>query len=214
MNDKEIKEQEENLANVFFEKLVHSLFKDGTLTISDFDDEKKLLKKLHGINNKTEYQIVIDHTEDLLKTARKFNKTGNTNNAKIFYATYFEHQLNGIINELCIKKSINNKETNNIIRSVNLIGKLTWLPLLLGIPQIAIKHKNVILKLAGDRNAYIHYKHNPEPDEIDENDEQKQQDDIKEIEKTITYFKKYISRTFYKNQKTQLENKLKKRKRD
>ncbi len=213
MNDKEIKE-EEKLGNVFFEKLVHSLFKDGTLTISDFDDEKKFLKKIKDINDKTEYQLVIDHTEDLLNTARKFNKNGNTDNAKIFYATYFEHELNGIIDELCMKKSISKKETNNIIRSVNLIGKLTWLPLLLGIPQIAIKHKNTILKLAGDRNAYIHYKHNPEPDEINENDEQKQQDDIKEIEKTINYFKKYISRTLYKNQKTQLVNKLKKRKRD
>jgi hypothetical protein len=89
---------------------------------------------------------------------------------------------------------------------------LTWLPLVLGIPQVNVTHKNIILKLADDRNAYIHYKHNPQPDDSDANKEQKEQEEIKKIEKTITYFKKYVSRILYNKQKTHIDKKLKKRK--
>jgi hypothetical protein len=212
MNDKETKEQEDNLSKTFIENIIRSLFKEGILTLSDLDNEKKLFNKLNSINKKSEYNIITDHTDNLISSARQFNEAGEIDNAKIFYATYFEHQINKIINEACLKKSINKKDINNIIKSINLIGKLTWLPLILGIPKISVKHKNVILKLADDRNAYIHYKHNPEPDELNENENQKQQEDIKQIEKTITYFKKYSSRILYNNQKTQLDKKLKKRK--
>lgn len=214
MKEKEIKELEESLSTMFFDKLVHSLFKDGTITISEFDNKEKLLEKILKINAKTEYKVVVDYKEDLLNTARQFNELGKVNNAKIFYATYFEHQLNGIIDELCTLKSINKKEINNIIKSINLAGKLTWLPLILEIPKISVKHKNVILKLAGERNAFIHYKYNPEPDEIETNEKQKEQEDIVKIEKTITYLKKYTSRVLYKNKKTELETKLKNRKKN
>jgi hypothetical protein len=212
MNDVNLKEQEENLSEVLIESVIKSHFKDGTLTLSDFKDKEKFWNKILELNKNAEYQVVIDHTDNLITTARQFNETGAVNNAKIFYATYFEHELNKIINELCQRKSINKKETNNIIKSVNIIGKLTWLPLILGIPKISIKHKNVILRLADNRNAFIHYKHNSQPNESDANQEQKEQEDIKQIEKTITYFKKYSSRILFNNQKTKLDKELKSRK--
>lgn len=197
------------LSTEVFNSIVHSLFRDGTLTLADFEDEEKFKKKLLAINAKADYKIIIDHSESLISTARQFNKTGKIENAKLFYATYFEHELNGIIVELCQKKSIDKKTINDIIKSVNLIGKLTWLPLVLGIPQVTAFHKNTILKLADDRNAYIHYKHNPQPDEPNANKEQNEQEEIKKIEKTITYFKKYVSRILYNKQKTHLDKKLK-----
>jgi len=211
MNDKEIKE-EDSFKKIVVESVIQSLFKDGTFTLSDLEDKNKFWEKLLDINKKTEFKIVIDHTNSLILTARQFNEIDDFNKAKVFYATYFEHQLNGLIDELCQRKSIDKKEINNIIRSVNLIGKLTWLPLILEIPKISIKHKRVILKLAEDRNAFIHYKHNPEPDEFDAKHKEKQQDDIKQIEKTITYFKKYTSRILYTNQKTKINKKLKREK--
>lgn len=201
----------DKLSRSVFNSIVHSLFRDGTLTLADFEDKEKFKKKLLSINAKANYKIIIDHSESLISTARQFNKTGKIENAKLFYATYFEHELNGIIIELCQKKSIDKKTINDIIKSVNLIGKLTWLPLVLGIPQVNVAHKNIILKLADDRNAYIHYKHNPQPDESDANKEQKEQEEIKKIEKTITYFKKYVSRILYNKQKTHIDKKLKKR---
>ncbi len=212
MNDKEIKEKEESLSKIIIESVIQSLFKDGTFTLSDLEDKNKFWKKFKDINKKAEYQIIIDHTDSLISSARQFNEADDFNKAKVFYATYFEHQLNGLINKLCQRKSIDKKEINNIIRSINIIGKLTWLPLILEIPKISIKHKNVILKLAEDRNAFIHYKHNPEPDEQNANHKEKQQDDIKQIERTIIYFKKYTSRILYKNQKTQINKKLKREK--
>ncbi len=212
MNDINLKEQQEKLTEVLIESVIKSHFKDGSLTLSDFGDKEKFWNKILELNKKAEYQVIVNHTDNLINNARHFNEIGEVNNAKIFYATYFEHELNRIINELCQRKSINKKETNNIIKSINIIGKLTWLPLILGIPKISVQHKNVILKLADNRNAYIHYKHNPEPNELNVNQKQNIQEDIKQIEKTITYFKKYSSRILFNNQKTKLEKELKIRK--
>ena len=207
MNEKDLDRNEKKL----IESVYKSLFKNGDFTLSDLNDKEKFRKKILEINKKADYQIVVDYSDNLINNAKEFIEKGDFNNAKIFYATYFEHQLNRIINELCYRKSISKKEINNIIKSINLIGKLTWLPLILGIPKISIKHKNVILKLAEDRNAFIHYKHNPEPNERNENFEQKQHEEVIKIEKTITYFKKYTSRLLYNNQKIELEKKLKNR---
>ncbi|WP_147679168.1 hypothetical protein [Algibacter pacificus] len=212
MNEINSKEQDEKLTEVLIEEIIKSHFKDGSLTFSDFKNKKIFWNKILELNKKAEYQVIINHTNTLIKNARHFNKIGEYNNAKIFYATYFEHELNRIINELCHRKSIDKKETNNIIKSINIIGKLTWLPLLLGIPKISVKHKNIILKLADNRNAYIHYKHNPETNQLNINQKHKEQEDIKQIEKTITYFKKYTSRVLFNNQKTKLEKELKKKK--
>jgi hypothetical protein len=199
------------LSTDIFNSIVYSLYRHGDITLADFQDKEKFKKKLLAINAKVDYKIVIDHSEDLISTARQFNKTGKIEKAKLFYATYFEHELNRIIVELCRKKSIDRKTINDIIKAVNLVGKLTWLPLVLGISQVTTSHKNIILKLADDRNAYIHYKLNPQPDEPDANEEQEEQEEIKKIEKTIIYFKKYVSRIVYSKQKTHLDKKLKRR---
>ena len=209
MNEEQRKKETEELSKVVINNVIQSLFKDGTLKLSDLDNKEEFWKKLKKINEKADYKFVLDHTDSLIHSARQFNESNDFNKAKVFYATYFEHKLNEIINEICERKSIEKKEINNIIRSINLIGKLTWLPLLLGIPKISIKHKKVIQKLAEDRNAFIHYKHNPEPDEISLNEKEKQEKDLTEIEKTITYFKKYTSRILYSNQKTKINKKLK-----
>jgi hypothetical protein len=100
---------------------------------------------------------------------------------------------------------INSKITNDIIRSVNFIGKLTWLPAILRLPLIRETHKKIILKLADDRNAYVHYKHNPDPEDLQDN---KINAEFIQIEKSITYFKKYVARILFNGEKGKLENQL------
>ena len=52
---------------------------------------------------------------------------------------------------------------------------------MLDIPIIIDKHKKIILKLSDDRNAFVHYKFNTEPDEVEINKEENPESIYKEI---------------------------------
>jgi hypothetical protein len=201
---------DKKLSKKVLDSIFRTLIKDGTLTVDDFKDKNKLGKKLLAINKKTEWGIIVDHTDSLLTTAKMFSDKGDLNKAKLFYATFIEHELNRIVVELCRRKKIDKKSTNEIIKSTTMIGKLTWLPLLLDIPQVLDKHKNILLKLSDDRNAYVHYKHNALPDSIDEDDEQKSLNEMKNILQSIAYFKKYSSRILFHSKKTHVDKLLRK----
>ena len=214
MAKKEQAKIEQNLIDFIYESFVKSLYKSGEITIEDFDDTAKLKKKLLKLNSKTEYKIVVSHTEDLLKTAREFRDKDDSNKAKLFYATYFEHELNDLIIELTQKKNIDKKTTTDIIKSVTIIGKLTWLLSILGATKFSEIHKNIILKIADERNAFVHYKYNPENDDFKTTSQEKDNnlkkiEGFKKIENAITYLKKYKSRILFNGNKTHIENKLK-----
>lgn len=202
---------DEKLSKKVLDSVIRTLLKAGTLTLDDLKDNNKLRKKLLAINKKVEWGIVIDHTNSLLTTAKMFCDKKDFNNAKLFYATYIEHELNRIIVELCRRKKIDTKAANEIIKNTTMIGKLTWLPLLFEIPQVLDKHKNVLLKLSDDRNAYVHYKHNALPESDDGGDEQKSLMEMKNILQSIAYFKKYSSRILFNKKKTHVDKLLKER---
>lgn len=211
MNDKTNKTEKisKRISKTVFESIVKSLIKDGSLSIEDFDDDEKFKKKLLDINKKTEWVVVIDHSDNLISTAKQFADKKDFDKAKLFYATFVEHEINRIIIDICYKKKIDKKTANEIIRSTNMMAKLTWLPAILDIPKVNDNHKKVILKLSDDRNAFVHYKYNSLPDDIETNQEQKQSAEIEEIKKTIIYFRKYSSRLLYKNSKTKVDKFLK-----
>ncbi len=199
----DIKKDGEQLIN----GLIESYFKDGLLTIEDIKNKETLFDKLRKITKQRSLEVIRDHTDDLIFTAKSYAKSKDFDKAKLFYATYFEHELNKIILETCKKKNIERKYINDVVKSVNLAGKLTWLPALLGIPHISNKHKNIILKLADDRNAYIHYKHYPMPDKFSEWKED-DPNELQQIEKTVTYFRSYATRILFGGQKTTMNKVL------
>jgi len=199
------KAKQDKLQKKIVHSVIEALYRDEVLSIDDISDKKKLNAKLKEIIHTVDFGIVVTHTEDLIKTAKAYTKAKDYNKAKLFYATFFEHALNEIINIVCSRKGIDKKTINQIIRSSSMTIKLTWLPLLLDIPIVIKKHKNIILKLSDDRNAFIHYKFNIEPDDIDNNKEIKILNEISQIEKTITYFKKYSTKICYKNKKAKLK---------
>ncbi len=211
MKDKTNKSEKisNRLSKAVFESVVKTLIKDGSLSIEDFNDEEKFKKKLFDINKKTEWAIVIDHSDNLISTAKQFADKGDFDKAKLFYATFIEHEINKIIIDTCNKKKIDKKTANEIIRSTNMIAKLTWLPEILDIPKVNDNHRKVILKLSDDRNAFVHYKHNSLPDDIEINQKEKQATEIEDIKKTIIYFRKYSSRVLFKNGKTKVDKFLK-----
>lgn len=210
-----IKSKEEiEFSDALFENIVKTLFIQGELTTKDFEDEKSLYKKVLKINENVNYKVVIDHKTDIIETAREFLGRKNYNYAKLLYATYFEHEINELILELSLLKGLDKKTINEIIKSVNIIGKYSWLITILGAPKFSDKHKKIIQKVSEERNAFVHYKYNPLEESIDKikNSNQKQirlNEDFKKIESTITYLKRFKSRILYKGNKKLIEKSIK-----
>jgi|GEM_PF-2473236 len=206
MTEKDLKK----LQNDVVESVIRSWFVAGLITIEDFNDKEELRNKLLRLANADEFRFSIDYTGDLLLSAKKYKRAGKIANAKLFYAIYFEHEINGFIDQVCKRKSIDKKTINDIIKSVNIPGKITWLLTLLGLPPITSHHKKILTKLFDDRNTYIHYKYNPEPVNDDEDKDTKRREEFRQIEKTLTYFKKYTSKVLYSNKKTTIDKHIQK----
>ena len=89
------------------------------------------------------------------------------------------------------RKKINKKTEGEIIRGVSFIGKCTWLLTIFGLPVLKQNYLISIMKIAEERNSYMHYKWKPETDtdkvpDLDNESKQKK-DKYLEIKKTIKY---------------------------
>nr|WP_315175985.1 hypothetical protein [uncultured Flavobacterium sp.] len=149
------------LSDTLFENIVKTLLIQGELAIEDFENKKTLYKKVLKLNEKVNYKVVIDHKTDIIETAREFLAKKKYNFARLLYATYFEHEINDLILELSQIKGLDKKTINEIIKSVNIIGKYSWLIIVLGAPKFSENHKKIIQKVSEERNAFVHYKYNP-----------------------------------------------------
>ena len=183
--------------------IVESMYQLGEITDEDLLDWTKLKKKMLALTKKVQFGIVVDHRDNIIKTARKYKKEKNHEYAILFYAIFFEHTLNSIIERICARNKINKKTTNDIIKSVSIDGKLNWLPKLLKIPEINNVHKSLIKKNADDRNAFVHYKFNPGHDDpkAEDQEEKNRTANLDKLEKSFAYIKKYESRVTYDNKK-------------
>jgi hypothetical protein len=101
-----------------------------------------------------------DHSEELIKRARQEFRKGNYHFAALFYATWVEHWVNWYVRCLAVRtRRMTDVEIREMIREVNLRGKLGWLNNALGGKPFSNKHRNAIQRLADHRNAFIHFKY-------------------------------------------------------
>lgn len=75
------------------------------------------------------------------------------------------------------QRRFDDKTRLDIIRSVDIYGKFTWLPKVLGHKVFNLAHMKTIKNLADDRNAFIHYKWNIETEDIHEADKEKKHEE-------------------------------------
>lgn len=120
---------------------------------------------------------------------------------------YFEHSLNALIQNKCQRRNIEEKMKNDIIRSIDIYGKLTWLPKLLGFKNFNANHLKAIKQLADDRNIFIHYKWKTDPDELPK--ESELETEFKNIKLAVRYMKSYETNLFFRKSKNKLAAKLK-----
>lgn len=202
------------LSEQLLKGLTKSLYASGVFDDEDIKDRKSLASAVRRVlDNGGIDGMTIDHTSSLLTVARKYKKNNEFNYARIFYATYFEHQINDLIHLYCLKKGINNKTQSTIIQSVNIWGKFTWLIALMEYPTFNKGHLNTIKLLADSRNSFVHYKwkDNPDFNKVIDSEKEKNQlvTEFEKIEKAIKYFKNYCNRIKFKGNKNRIEKLIK-----
>ena len=199
---------DKHLGKQLFSEIVHSFYADGTLTESDLKlPTREFLDKFLSIVKKTDLKPIVDYRETILSQAEEFLRQKQFEYATVFFAMFFEHTLNGIIHTECKRRHIEEKDQSTIIRSVDLYGKLTWLPLLLGHKKFNEKHLKTIKLLADKRNAFVHYKWKMEvEDEVVE--DLKIQEQFKQVKAAVKYIRLYESNFFYLKNKKNIASKI------
>jgi len=198
----------------FAEEIAHgvikSFFAKERLTESDLDlPNNEFYEKFLSLFRRSKIALLVDHREDILNQAELFFKNKNYDYAKVFYAMYFEHSLNALIELECQKRKISEKVQIEIIRGIDIHGKLTWLPVLLGHKRLNEKYIGVIKKLADDRNGFIHYKWKAIPDDPNDSPADIQiETEFKKIRLAVRHMKQYETRTLFRKNKQKLNKKL------
>jgi hypothetical protein len=196
------------LAKSIMESFTRTLFSVGHLNEADLQLSKEEFYK--KIIDKSELSITIDHRSNIIDQANAFLVVKKFDFAKIFYAMFFEHSLNKIIEHECTKRNFDIKTKTDIIRSVDIYGKLTWLPKIFGNRTFNVSHMNTIKKLSDDRNSFIHYKWKPEADGIIDSAKETKgiNEEIRRIKLAVRYMKNYETHILFEKKKNKLIKKL------
>ena len=152
------------------------------------------LERYRGASN-INIRMVLDHRETIAKEARRLNRNEEFFLSCLLYATWFEHWVNGLISNLARRKRLSQEMIVQIIRDTPFRGKLTWIIHLFELPAINPTHKKRILRIMDMRNSFVHFKHNfVDMDYHEENIEGPVRQTLRDIEKTISYLKRYEQR--------------------
>lgn len=212
MTEKETKAIESKILKAVLSDFINSLHRDGIISTDDLSDKIKVTEKIKKYMAKHKdnliFDIIIDHRETLLNVAEKESKDGHFELAVSLYATFVEHTLNRIIHLTCLLRKIDAKTQTEIIRNVNMIGKCSWLMVLLNLPAFRKEYVSTILMIAEERNSFMHYKWKPERDTDKvpepEKKEKENQEKINKIKALLKYLKTYETRLEFRGKKRQI----------
>jgi len=198
-----------SISKLLVTSIIETLYQNGELSDDDIKDDTKIKNVLKEIIKNGKIELIIEHRDSIIESARHFKKLEDKNKAILFYAIFFEHSLNSIIEKTCAKRKIERKVISDIIKSVSIHGKTTWLLTLLDLPKLNDTHRSVILTVADERNSYVHYKWTPTADEPHNEAKQKDEKLYLQIEKTVTYLKAFESKIVFNKKKTHFKKNFK-----
>jgi hypothetical protein len=155
------------------------------------------LRREFSNRNSDSIRLVLDHTSALLSQARQFRNQEEYYLACLLYATWAEHWLNGLISTAGEWRKLCVEEITQIIRDTPLRSKLTWVLKLLGLPRIADRHRNAVIRLMDLRNGFVHYKWLGKPLDSDDQEEAEIKPAVVGFESTVKYLQTYQSRKIY-----------------
>jgi hypothetical protein len=166
-------------------------------------DLGKFVSKAAKQKDEKAYRIIIDYTDSLLKDARRFYTERHYEKASLFYAMYFEHEVNRLISIKLATKKIDENAKRKIMRQP-LYDKLTWIVDLMEVKRPNDKFLKFIKPLSDDRNAFVHYKWTEHIDRDEYFIEQK----FLDINNNVRYFKAYMTWQIYRGKKKAMVNQI------
>lgn len=164
----------------FFESYFRSYIEDGSIPIanrsvseimSDFDAAiAELLEESESDGIKI--HATLDYRATILERAATEASNGSPQIAITLYATWLEHFFNGIINLSMIRRSYSPKSITSLLRELRIPTKATALWEICELPPLRENHIKLMERVLNARNAFVHYKWAPAPEEeLDSRDE-------------------------------------------
>lgn len=182
------------------EDFLPRLYASGIITDADLSTRESFTRWVREFFADREISVVIDHRSSILKTAESYQRSENFDFSAVFYAVFFEHTINHIIDSKLSKDGFKKSTVRELIRSANLEAKLGWVIEIIQLPAIRPSHKKTILSVANKRNAFLHHKWERSP-----NDHDTQEHHLKQLlasaKKSVAYLRQYESRHLYEGKK-------------
>ncbi len=189
--------------------IIQNLFAKGYLKEQDLLlSNEAFAKKILLITENMELGVTIDYRDNLIKHAENCYQLKEYQLAGVMYAMFFEHSLNSLIHHQGLRKGLEENDRNDMIRAINIHGKLTWMLSLLELQKIKAEHRQTIERLINDRNSHVHYKWKAVEVKPDPLEEEKMLHEFKKIRMAVSYFKRYESNVLFNKNKQKLINKL------
>jgi hypothetical protein len=115
-----------------------------------------------------------DYQSELINEAGRDERMGDFNLALMFYATWFEHWLNGMFVAREPMVALEREEIIRLIRETDLASKTGHIWQLLFGEKLPGDVVQTILKVAEARNAFVHYSWAPYLSEAEESSERRE----------------------------------------
>lgn len=139
-------------------RFIESAIMGGHLTKEEAANTPAMLQKLIALLANAEVQLIIDHRDRILEMAESHDEEGDEGWRALYYALFFEHTINGVIDATLQRKKQGAKVRKGLIRACNIRDKLTWVLELLDLPEFDKYHYKSIDDICEERNAFAHYK--------------------------------------------------------
>jgi hypothetical protein len=155
------------------------------------------------------FRIITDYRSNLLRLARSFAREKGYPDeiALMFYATWFEHWINGLFASRAQTCGFTGKAMLARMRWEKLKDKYQKFPTLVKLPSIASSHLKTVLECSEIRNDFVHYKFAGDSDSlrsIDRND-RKIRKVIAQSEKAVRYLSRYERIHLFKGAKSRMK---------
>jgi len=159
MEPEELDTVEALVAERVFQSLARNLVVEGTIDPAGKSPEevRKLVAAYVRANIDIEFQLTIDHQQELLDEAERQRDEGRTNYALIFYATWMEHALNGALSTFGARIELSELDYLSLVR-LSLREKMGAVWFLVTGVQFPADLRSRALRLADARNRFVHYK--------------------------------------------------------
>jgi hypothetical protein len=194
-------------------RLVNSLckqFLEEGIVDPDGKTDEQVLRELfdHAVKWSKQHPMLMstDHKSSLLKQAREFAKQEDFEEAFLFYATWFEHWINGVLTRR--QNKLDENRRRQMLRETSLKGKFTWLLPLIHQAEIPSRYVDAIIRISEIRNSFVHYKFILS--DVDKRDEEEARHlaDLARAEKAIKFLKRLEAKIFLSKQARKLIRKL------